>query len=104
MEVSLNGAEILNINSDVTTITSTEGKLAFRIATNGHVRFPETVKLDPKGTPNVYIDSTGRIFKSSSTSYSTEEVDKKLAIKDKLIEKLEVRLKKIEDQLKKKKK
>ena len=54
------------------------------------------------------MDSTGGLFLSSATTYSAEEtetaIDKKLAIKDKLIEKLEVRLKKIEDQLKKKKK
>ena len=55
-------------------------------------------------TPNTVIGPDGQMFKSTTAMYSAEDVDKKLAIKDKLIEKLEARLKKIEDQLKKKKK
>jgi hypothetical protein len=46
------------------------------------------------------MDVNGRIHKALNTTYSTEEVDKKLAIKDKLIEKLSARLDKLEKKLK----
>jgi hypothetical protein len=51
--------------------------------------------------PNVYIDGVGSLRKSTATTYTAEEVDKKLAIKDKLIEKLSDRLDKLEKKLKK---
>ena len=51
------------------------------------------------GTP-VVVNSFGTLMKGTST-YSAEEVDKKLAIKDKLIEKLSDRLDKLEKKLKK---
>ncbi len=52
--------------------------------------------------PNMYIDDDGSIFKSGFvTNYITEEeVDKKLAIKDKLIEKLSARLDELEKRVK----
>ena len=54
------------------------------------------------GVPNMHINATsGRIFRSTTVMYSAEEVDKKLAIKDKLIEKLSDRLDKLEKKLKK---
>ena len=49
--------------------------------------------------PNMHI-AEGRVFKSTTTTYSAEEVDKKLAIKDKLIEKLSARLDKLEKRIK----
>ena len=54
---------------------------------------------------NSRVDIAGSLYvihdKSITTSYSVEEVDKKLAIKDKLIEKLSERLDKLEKKLKK---
>jgi len=44
--------------------------------------------------------STGRFFRSTAVMYSAEEVDKKLAIKDKIIEQLEARLTKLEKRIK----
>ena len=58
--------------------------------------------LPSAGTPaNLYITEAGTVHKSTATTYTTEEVDKKLAIKDKLIEKLSDRLDKLEKKLKK---
>ena len=50
--------------------------------------------------PNVYVDGKGQLYKSTSAFYSAEEVDKKLAIKDKLIEKLSARLDELEKKVK----
>ena len=50
---------------------------------------------------NIYMTGSGFLQKSTATSYTTEEVDKKLAVKDKLIEKLSERLDKLEKKLKK---
>jgi hypothetical protein len=47
-------------------------------------------------TPNVCVGNDGKLFRSLTTTYSAEEVDKKLAIKDKLIEKLSARLDELE--------
>jgi hypothetical protein len=49
---------------------------------------------------NTHISEEGVIFKTTTTYYSTEEVDKKLAIKDKLIEKLSARLDELEKKVK----
>ena len=51
-------------------------------------------------TPNVVIGSDGQMFKSTTAMYSAEEVDKRLAIKDKIIEALEARLTKLEKRIK----
>jgi len=50
--------------------------------------------------PNMFIDDTGVVIKSVAIMYSAEEVDKKLTIKDKLIEKLSARLDELEKKLK----
>ena len=55
---------------------------------------------DTVQTPNVYVDGGGDLYKSTTATYSAEEVDKKLAIKDKLIEKLSARLDKLEKKVK----
>jgi hypothetical protein len=89
------------VANDITTMTSSNGILSMRIAPDGGIRFPQAVVVTSTGTPNMYIDSNGKIFKSTASTYSTEEVDKKLAIKDKLIEKLSERLDKLEKKLKK---
>ena len=55
---------------------------------------------DGASQKQVLVGDDGRLFKSTTTFYSTEEVDKKLAIKDKLIEKLSARLDKLEKKVK----
>ena len=74
----------------------------------------EKLKITGAGqlmTPRTYIDTTtdpanlnvrsdGLLRRSTATMYSTEEVDKKLAIKDKLIEKLSARLDALEKRVK----
>jgi hypothetical protein len=55
---------------------------------------------DTVQTPNVYVDGGGDLYKSTTATYSAEEVDKKLAIKDKLIEKLSARLDDLEKKVK----
>ena len=57
--------------------------------------------LPTSGTPaNLYITEAGTVHKSTATTYTAEEtetaIDKKLAIKDKIIEALEARLTKLE--------
>ena len=47
-----------------------------------------------------YIPATGAIERTNASFYNTEEVDKKLAIKDKLIEKLSARLDELEKRVK----
>ena len=49
---------------------------------------------------NVYIDGKGQFYKSTTAFYSADDVDKKLAIKDKLIEKLSARLDELEKKVK----
>ena len=53
------------------------------------------------GRANLLVSENGVVYETTSTSYTAEEVDKKLAIKDKLIEKLSERLDKLEKKLKK---
>ena len=68
---------------------------------NGRVSFPETPSLSTTTqTGNVHMTDTGALYLSTASTYSAEEVDKKLAIKDKLIEKLSARLDKLEKKLK----
>ena len=50
--------------------------------------------------PNLYVNSIGMLKKTSASLYSAEEVDKKLAVKDKLIEKLSARLDELEKRVK----
>ena len=73
-------------------------KLGLLVKTDGIVGLPSI--RDTVQTPNVYVDGGGDLYKSTTATYSAEEVDKKLAIKDKLIEKLSARLDKLEKKLK----
>jgi len=86
---------------------NTDGNEAMKIASNGSSTFNGSVYL--KDTPNggsqfgniVVNDSDGRLYKVTPPStYTAEEVDKKLAIKDKLIEKLSARLDELEKRIK----
>ena len=70
-----------------------------------HVTIPGRLYLpnpvDGVSNPaNMYINADGLICKTNATTYTTEEVDKKLAIKDKLIEKLSARLDELEKKVK----
>jgi uncharacterized small protein (DUF1192 family) len=60
-----------------------------------------TTTSESYNIPNCYISSGGQLVKHTSPSlYSIEEIDKKLAIKDKLIEKLSARLDELEKKVK----
>ena len=56
--------------------------------------------VDSTGVEKFKIDNTGAVTSNSKALALTEEVDKKLAIKDKIIEKLEARLTKLEKRVK----
>jgi len=51
-------------------------------------------------TPNTVIGPDGQMFKSTTAMYTADDVDKRLAIKDKLIEKLSARLDELEKKVK----
>jgi hypothetical protein len=85
------------------------------IATNGTVKFGTNMTIGNTGVisaqgindtttnavaPNVCVDGSGVLRRSTVATYSAEEVDKKLAIKDKLIEKLSARLDELEKKVK----
>ena len=57
--------------------------------------------VDSTGVEKFKVDNTGAVTSNSKSLALTEEVDTKLAIKDKLIEKLSDRLDKLEKKLKK---
>jgi hypothetical protein len=83
-------------------IGGTANSVMLSMASDGRVSMPEYDNLETSpSSANVYMASSGRLYKSAATSYTAEEVDKKLAIKDKLIEKLSERLDKLEKKLKK---
>ena len=67
---------------------STTGKLTVGEMTSVGSSYPDQT--------NVVCNTEGVLLRSTVTYYSTEEVDKKLAIKDKLIEKLSARLDELE--------
>ena len=77
---------------------------AMKIDSNGKVFMTGGLgltNLPEAGTPsNLYVSPAGTVHLSTATSYTAEEVDKKLAIKDKLIESLTKRLDKLEKRVK----
>ena len=78
--------------------TKTGGE-SFQINYNGHVYYYNAPTTP--SAPNMHLsESDGMIRRSTASTYTAEEVDKKLAIKDKLIEKLSDRLDKLEKKLK----
>ena len=87
----------------VTTGKVTVGE-SLSVAGNGVFQASMTAKdlptVGPASTPNLHINANGAFYKTSWAGYSVEEVDKKLAIKDKLIEKLSARLDKLEKKVK----
>ena len=93
------------ISSGDLTLLTGESKNAMNINSNGDVDIKTSLKISgiQNGggvAPNVFVGADGTLY-STVTTYSTEEeVDKKLAIKDKLIEKLSARLDKLEKRIK----
>ena len=87
-----NGGTKAIIDSTLPMHFEVNGNEAMNIDTNGRVNAKNGLNitnLPEAGTPaNLYISPAGTVHKSTATTYTAEEVDKKLAIKDKLIEKL----------------
>ena len=74
-------------------------KLGLTIQTNGKVYMPSEAawSTSASASPNIFVNpDTGELIKTTTTYYSTQDVDKMLAIKDKLIEKLSARLDSLE--------
>ena len=77
----------------------TTGKVKILSPSGLQIQNPQTTDA-PSNVPNCYIGSAGDIVKQTNpTVYSIEQVDKMLAIKDKLIEKLSARLDKLENKV-----
>ena len=86
---------VVRVDGDVAMEVTNSKKSKFY----GEVQIPT---LPTNGNPsNIYVNESGVLYKSTATTYTSEEVDKKLAIKDKLIEKLSERLDALEKKLKK---
>ena len=69
-----------------------------RVSSDGTVNFANLPTSASVG--NAHISAGGFLYRSTATMYSTQEVDKMLAIKDTLIEKLSARLDAIEKKVK----
>ena len=81
----------VNIGNDAVEETRLAGRVQFR-------SYPD-IGTSPSA-PNMFISVSGHVYQSTAVFYSTQEVDKMLAIKDKLIEKLSARLDAIEKKVK----
>ena len=91
----------LKSNSNETLRLRSDNTATFRsnLDVEGALKMPN-IQSAGGVAPNVYVDPYGRLY-STVTAYMTEEeVDKKLAIKDKLIEKLSARLDELEKRVK----
>jgi hypothetical protein len=101
-EINLNpsygdtGNAIIESNDPIGLMSGSN--LGLLVKTDGIVGLPSI--RDTVQTPNVYVDGGGDLYKSTTATYSAEEVDARLAIKDKLIEKLSARLDKLEKKVK----
>jgi hypothetical protein len=93
------GNAIMESNDPIGLISNS--KLGLLVKTDGSIDMPQVYNgFNTSNGPNIYMSSDGKLHRSTSAFYSTEEVDKKLAIKDKLIEKLSARLDKLEKRVK----
>jgi hypothetical protein len=104
-EINLNpsygdtGNAIIESNDPIGLMSGS--KLGLLVKTDGSIDMPQVYNgFNTSNGPNIYMSSDGKLHRSTSAFYSTEEVDKKLAIKDKLIEKLSARLDKLEKKVK----
>ena len=76
-------------------------KIGLTVNTDGSVDMPSVYDgFNTSNSANIYMSSDGKLHRSTTATYSTEEVDEKLAIKDKLIEKLSARLDALEKKVK----
>ena len=70
------------------------------IDTIGNVKIKGGLNIETAGSStgvaNCVLGSDGNVYRTTNVAYSTEEVDERLAIKDKLIEKLSARLDELE--------
>jgi len=92
------GGEEFIINNDASGNVGISAPSNLTFNSNGNVNFsnlPETASV-----PNMHYSAGGYLYKSTAAFYSTEEVDEKLATKDKIIEALEARLTKLEKRIK----
>jgi hypothetical protein len=78
-----------------------KGVNVFSVNNASQILLPKVYETTSDVSPNLYIGANGVLYRATRTSYSAEEVDTKLAAKDKLIEKLSERLDKLEKKLKK---
>ena len=106
--LSTANTERLKIGADGSILmTDNSGNNLFKVnATSTHINTSvlkapnhETIS-GSEYVPNMHITDSGYIRKTTATTYSAEEVDKKLAIKDKIIEKLSARLDALEKRVK----
>jgi hypothetical protein len=92
VKASLRGSlEVKSHTDDISLSTNANG----RVTLNQTPSLSTTVKQG-----NVYMNESGALYLSTASTYTVEEVDKKLAIKDNIIEKLEARLTKLEARIK----
>jgi hypothetical protein len=94
------GNAVIESNDPVSLVSNS--KYGITVDTDGHVTLPNT--RPGSGAPaNMNMDPEGRIYRLTdvrSIDEVEEAMDKKLAIKDKLIEKLSARLDKLEKKVK----
>jgi len=76
-------------------------KIGLTANTDGSVDMPNVYDgFNTSNSANIYMSSDGKLHRSTTATYSAEEVDKMLAIKDKLIEKMSARLDALEKRVK----
>ena len=93
------GNAIIESNDPIGLMSNSN--LGLVVKTDGSVDMPSVYDgFNTSNSANIYMSSDGKLHRSTTATYSTEEVDKKLAIKDKLIEKLSARLDKLEKRIK----
>ena len=89
--------QALNIRSNSGTNFVVNGLPRIVIGSDGSVDMPTVYDgFNTSNSANIYMSSDGKLHRSTTATYSTQEVDEKLAIKDKLIEKLSARLDSLE--------
>ena len=75
-------------------------KIGLTVDTDGKVIFDNIPTGTSSSGPNMYMGNNGILYRLNTTFYSAEEVDKMLAIKDKLIEKMSARVDELEKKVK----
>ena len=93
-------------NSDNNLLTSVrcngDTSIGGNLSTSGSATFssqvvcPSLPTVGPSSAANLFVNAAGALYKVTGTLYSTQDLDNMFAQKDKLIEKLEARLTKLE--------